>query len=55
MVKLTYEHLQASFNRQMKGDQDNRVELLRDVLSAMGHPERRYKVIHIAGTNGKGS
>jgi dihydrofolate synthase/folylpolyglutamate synthase len=55
MAKLTYEHLQASFNRQMKGDQDNRVELLRDVLSAIGHPERRYKVIHIAGTNGKGS
>lgn len=55
MAKLTYEHLQASFNLQMKGDQDNRVELLRDVLSAMGHPERRYKVIHIAGTNGKGS
>jgi len=24
-------------------------------LSALGHPERRYPVLHVAGTNGKGS
>ncbi|WP_295745475.1 folylpolyglutamate synthase/dihydrofolate synthase family protein [uncultured Limosilactobacillus sp.] len=55
MAKLTYEQLQASFNRQMKGGQTNRVTLLRQVLAAMGHPEHRFRVIHIAGTNGKGS
>lgn len=28
---------------------------LRDVLERLGHPERKGKAIHIAGTNGKGS
>ena len=28
---------------------------IRYLLERMGHPERSYKVIHIAGTNGKGS
>lgn len=55
MAKLTYEQLQAGFNRQMKGGQTNRVALLRQVLDAMGHPEHHFRVIHIAGTNGKGS
>jgi len=35
--------------------QGNRIRLLREVLHWMGHPERRLKVIHIVGTNGKGS
>lgn len=25
------------------------------MLTALGHPERRFKIIHVAGTNGKGS
>ena len=25
------------------------------LVGALGHPERRYPVIHVAGTNGKGS
>lgn len=28
---------------------------MRAVCAALGHPERKYKIIHIAGTNGKGS
>lgn len=31
------------------------VDRMRDLAAALGHPERRYPVIHIAGTNGKGS
>jgi dihydrofolate synthase/folylpolyglutamate synthase len=27
----------------------------RHLLDALGHPERRYAVVHVAGTNGKGS
>ena len=26
-----------------------------DMMEALGHPERRFKSIHVAGTNGKGS
>ena len=33
----------------------NRIRLLREILHWMGHPERRLRVIHIVGTNGKGS
>ncbi len=28
---------------------------IRELLSALGHPERSFPVVHIAGTNGKGS
>ena len=34
-----------------KNKPENTVELLR----RLGHPEEKYKVIHVAGTNGKGS
>ena len=30
-------------------------ENLRRILKAMGNPDRGFKVIHVAGTNGKGS
>ncbi len=33
----------------------NTLENTRQVLDYMGHPERRMKLIHVAGTNGKGS
>lgn len=55
MAKLTYKQLNASFNRQMRVGEDDRVTLLKRVLAALGHPERHYRIIHIAGTNGKGS
>lgn len=31
------------------------LERIGAVLEAMGHPERSFKVVHVAGTNGKGS
>ncbi|MFN7134116.1 MAG: bifunctional folylpolyglutamate synthase/dihydrofolate synthase, partial [Myxococcales bacterium] len=31
------------------------LERMQRVLGALGHPERRYPVLHVAGTNGKGS
>jgi dihydrofolate synthase/folylpolyglutamate synthase len=31
------------------------IDRMRRLASALGHPERQYPVIHVAGTNGKGS
>ena len=31
------------------------IDRMRLLVEALGHPEQRYAVIHIAGTNGKGS
>ena len=31
------------------------LDRIRAVLSALGNPERAYSVVHVAGTNGKGS
>src|SRR6202171_4090101 len=31
------------------------LERIRAVLAALGNPERAFRVVHIAGTNGKGS
>jgi dihydrofolate synthase / folylpolyglutamate synthase len=31
------------------------LERISAVLEALGHPERAYRVVHVAGTNGKGS
>jgi len=31
------------------------IERMERLVAALGHPERRYPVIHVAGTNGKGS
>lgn len=31
------------------------IERMRVLVDALGNPERRFPVIHVAGTNGKGS
>ena len=31
------------------------LERMERALEALGHPERRYPVLHVGGTNGKGS
>src|SRR6202142_4748185 len=31
------------------------LERIRAVLAALGNPEKAYRVVHVAGTNGKGS
>ena len=36
------------------GHKDGLNNMLR-LMDRLGHPERRLKVIHVAGTNGKGS
>lgn len=51
----TYEQINVGFNRQMLGGQRNRVGFLRRILTRLGNPDQRFKIIHIAGTNGKGS
>ena len=28
---------------------------IRTILASLGHPERSFAVVHVAGTNGKGS
>ncbi|WP_267201130.1 bifunctional folylpolyglutamate synthase/dihydrofolate synthase [Limosilactobacillus kribbianus] len=52
---LTYEELTGQMNQAMLGGQDDRVALLQRVLDALKRPDHRFKIIHIAGTNGKGS
>jgi dihydrofolate synthase/folylpolyglutamate synthase len=37
------------------GEIDLRLHRVEQALSLFGHPERRYRAFHIAGTNGKGS
>lgn len=51
----TYEQINAGFNRQMLGGQQDRVKFLRRILTRLENPDQRFKIIHIAGTNGKGS
>lgn len=52
---LTYQQLIHEMNQAMLGGNDDRVPLLKRVLSALDHPDHAYRIIHIAGTNGKGS
>ncbi len=51
----TYEQINAGFNRQMLGGQRDRVKFLRRILTRLGNPDQRFQIIHLAGTNGKGS
>ncbi|MFL2029928.1 bifunctional folylpolyglutamate synthase/dihydrofolate synthase [Loigolactobacillus zhaoyuanensis] len=46
---------QAEMTQGMLYEVGDRVGLLRQVLAVLGHPENDFKIIHIAGTNGKGS
>lgn len=39
----------------MLADDHQRVPLLRKIMAHLGHPDHYFHVIHIAGTNGKGS
>lgn len=53
--QMSYEQIVASLNPQMRGGDDDRVGLLKRVLAKLHHPEQQFRIIHIAGTNGKGS
>ncbi|AMV69563.1 folylpolyglutamate synthase [Pediococcus damnosus LMG 28219] len=50
-----YQKLITDMNQHMLVADDNRVPFLRQILAKLGHPDQAYKIIHIAGTNGKGS
>lgn len=36
-------------------DQNDRLSFLRRLIANLGNPDRNFKIIHVAGTNGKGS
>lgn len=50
-----YEAIINQFSPLMKAGENDRVGLLRRILVVLGNPDQQYKIIHIAGTNGKGS
>ena len=52
---MTYEEAESYINDTPKFTKKNTLENTRMVLEAMGHPERKMKLIHVAGSNGKGS
>lgn len=52
---LTYQELIQQMNQSMLAAEPDRVGLLRDVLDQLDHPEKQYQIMHIVGTNGKGS
>ena len=52
---MTYEEAESYINDTPKFTKKNTLENTRMVLEVMGHPERKMKLIHVAGSNGKGS
>ena len=52
---MTYQEAESYINDTPKFTKKNTLENTRMVLDAMGHPERKMKLIHVAGSNGKGS
>lgn len=52
---MNYREAEAYINDTPRFTTKNTLENTRMVLEAMGHPERRMKLIHVAGSNGKGS
>ncbi len=52
---MNYEEAVAYINDTPRFTKKNTLDNTRAVLAYMGHPERRMKLIHVAGSNGKGS
>lgn len=52
---MNYREAEAYINDTPRFTKKNTLENTRMVLDAMGRPERRMKLIHVAGSNGKGS
>ncbi|EIW12715.1 Dihydrofolate synthase / Folylpolyglutamate synthase [Lactiplantibacillus pentosus KCA1] len=55
MIERRYQKLLGQLNQAMLANNHQRVPLLRRIMAHLGHPDHYYHVIHIAGTNGKGS
>ena len=54
-MNMTYEEAEAYINSVPKFTSKNKPENTMELIRRLGHPERSMKVIHVAGTNGKGS
>lgn len=54
-VMEKYQALLGQLNQAMLANNHQRVPLLRRIMAHLGHPDNYFHVIHIAGTNGKGS
>ncbi len=52
---MNYTEAVAYIERVPKFTKKNKPENTRELIRRIGHPERRMKVVHVAGTNGKGS
>ena len=52
---MTYQEAEAYINDTPRFTTKNTLENTKAVLEKMGHPERHMKLIHVAGSNGKGS
>ncbi len=52
---MTYEQAIAYLGTLAKFGSQPGLDRIEKLLDSMGHPERNYRTIHIAGTNGKGS
>ena len=52
---MNYEEAVAYINDTPRFTTKNTLENTRMVLARLGHPERRMRLIHVAGSNGKGS
>lgn len=52
---MNYKEATAYIDDTPRFTKKNTLENTEAVLAAMGHPERRMKLIHVAGSNGKGS
>ena len=55
MENMTYEETLAWIQQIGKSGIHLGLERMRELLKRMGHPEEALKIIHVAGTNGKGS
>ncbi|MBS6397804.1 MAG: bifunctional folylpolyglutamate synthase/dihydrofolate synthase [Clostridiales bacterium] len=52
---MNYREAEAYINDTPRFTTKNTLDNTRAVLEYLGHPERRMKIIHVAGSNGKGS
>ncbi|KRN93143.1 bifunctional folylpolyglutamate synthase/dihydrofolate synthase [Pediococcus stilesii] len=55
MSNLSFENLILDLNQNMLAKDSERIPMLKRVLKRMGNPDQNFKIIHLAGTNGKGS
>ena len=55
MIQMTFEETMQWIRRMEMSGIILGLERMEELLNRMGRPERELKIIHVAGTNGKGS